>query len=85
MNGPRSKNREYHAAVQQSERRTEEQTKHQVELQNLRIRINRLRRKNQDTDELLLKLEEKERSYGRGKQHHPPGAYLASNQIFSAE
>ena len=52
-------------------------------MQNLRIRINRLRRKNQDTDELLLELEEKEKSYGRGQQHHPPGAYLASNQIFS--
>ena len=79
------KTREYHEAVQQSKRRTEEQTKQKVELQNLRIRINRLRRNNQDTDELLLELEEKEKSYGRGKQHHPPGAYLASNQIFSAE
>ena len=42
-------------------------------------------RKCEHTDDLLLELEQKEKSYGRGKQHRPLGAYLASNQIFSAD
>ena len=54
-------------------------------MQNLRIRINRLRRKGEDTEDLLLELEDKEKSYGRGKQQRPPGAYLATNQTFSTE
>ena len=48
-------------------------------------RINRLQRKGEDTDDLLLELEDKEKSYGRGKQQRPPGAYLATNQTFSTE
>ena len=52
---------------------------------NLRIRINRLRRKGEDTEDLLLELHDKEKIYGRGKQQRPPGAYLATNQIFSTE
>ena len=76
---------EYKEAVEQSKKRTEEQTKQKAELQNLRIRINRLRRKGEDTKELVRGLEDKEKSYGRGKQQRPPGAYLATNQIFSTE
>ena len=75
----------HNQAVEQSKQRTEEQTKQKAELQNLRIRINRLRRKGEDTEDLLLELEDKEKSYGRGKQQRPPGAYLATNQIFSNE
>ena len=78
------KTREYRDAVEQSKQRTEEQTQQKSELPNVRIQINRIRRRGEDADELLLDFEEKEKSYGRGKQHHPPGAYLASNQIFSA-
>ena len=55
------------------------------ELQNLRIRINRLHRKREDTEDLLRELYDKEKIYGRGKQQRPPGAYLATNQIFSTE
>ena len=36
-------------------------------------------------DNLLLELHDKEKIYGRGKQQRPPGAYLATNQIFSTE
>ena len=79
------KSPEYKAAVEQSKKRTEEQTKQKAELQNLRMRINRLRRMGEDTEDLLLELEDKEKSYGRGKQQRPPGAYLATNQIFSSE
>ena len=78
------KSAEYKEAVEQSKKRTEEQTKQKAELQNLRMQINRLRRKGEDTEDLLQELEAKEKIYGRGKQHRPPGAYLASNQIFSA-
>ena len=74
---------EYKDAVEQSKKRTEEQTKQKAELQSLRIRINRLRRKGEDTKDLLQELEAKEKICGRGKQHRPWGAYLASNQIFS--
>ena len=38
-------------AVEQSKKRTEEQTKHKAELQNLRMQINRLRRKGEDTED----------------------------------
>ena len=76
---------EYNAAVEQSKQRTEDQTKHKAVLQNLRMQINRLRQKGEDTEDLLLELEDKEKSYGRGKQQRPPGAYLATNQIFSTE
>ena len=55
-------------AVEQSKKRTEEQTKHKAELQNLRMQINRLRRKGEDTEDLLQELGEKEEIYGRGKQ-----------------
>jgi hypothetical protein len=79
------KTSEYNEAVEQSKQRTEEQTKQKAELQNLRIQINRLRRKDEDTEDLLLELENKEKSYGRGKQKRPPGSYLATNQIFSTE
>ena len=71
---------------EQSKKRTEEQTKQKAELQNLRIQINRLHRKHEDTEELLRELHEKEKIYGRGKQLRPPGAYLHSEiQIFSTE
>ena len=74
---------EYKEAVEQSKKRTEEQTKQRTELQNQRMKINRLRRKGEDTKDLLQELEAKEKICGRGKQHRPWGAYLASNQIFS--
>ena len=74
---------EYNEAIEQSKQRTEPQTKQKAELQNLRMRINRLRRMGEDTEDLLLELEDKEKSYGRGKQQRPPGAYLATNQIFT--
>ena len=77
------KTKEYKEAVEQSKKRTEEQTKQKAELQNLRIQINRLLRTGQYTDELLLELQTKEKNYGRGKQHRPPGAFLATNQVFS--
>ena len=79
------KSPEHKEAVEQSKKRTEEQTEQKAELQNLRMRINRLRRMGEGTEDLLLELEEKEKSYGRGKQQRPPGAYLATNQIFSTE
>ena len=79
------KSAEYKEAVEQSKKRTEEQTKQKTELQNLRMQINRLRRKGEDTEDLLLELQDKEDIYGRGKQQRPPGAYLATNQIFSTE
>ena len=79
------KSPEYKEAVEQSKQRTEEQTKQKAELQNLRMRINRLRRMGEDTEDLLLELKDKEKSYRRGKQQRPPGAYLATTQIFSAE
>ena len=72
-------------AVEQSKKRTQEQTKQKAELQNLRMQINRLRRKGGDTEDLLQELGEKEKIYGRGKQQRPGGAYLATNQIFSTE
>ena len=78
------KSAEYKEAVEQSKKRTEEQTKQKTEFQNLRMKINRLRRKGEDTEEFEQLLEAKEKIWGRGKQHRPPGAYLASNQIFSA-
>ena len=72
------KSPEYKEAVEQSTKRTEEQTKQKAELQHLRMQINRLRRMGEDTQHLLLKLQDKENSYGRRKQQLPPGAYLAS-------
>ena len=59
---------------EQSKKRTEEQTKQKAELQNLRMQINRLRRKGGDTEDLLQVLGEKEKIYGRGKQQRPWGA-----------
>ena len=79
------KSSEYKKAVEQSKKRTLEQTKQKVELQKLRIKINRLRRHGEEAKELLYKLREMEYSYGRGKQQRPPGAYLATNEIFSKE
>ena len=75
--------REYKHAVEQSKKRTAEQTLDKAELQNLRIKINRLSRNKQNTDALRVELQEKEKSYGRGKQKHPPGSFLATNQIHS--
>ena len=49
------------------------------------MQINRLHQKGEDTEDLLLELHRKEKIYGRGKQQRPPGAYLATNQIFSTE
>ena len=79
------KSSEYQKAVEQSKKRTREQTEQKVELQKLRIQINRLRRHGEETKELLCKLRDMENSYGRGKQQRPPGAYLATNEIFSKE
>ena len=65
---------EYKEAVEQSKKRTEEQTKQKAELQNLRMQINRLRRNGKDTEDLVLELHDKEKIYGRGKQQRPWGA-----------
>ena len=74
---------EYKTAVEQSNKRTHEQTMQKTELQNLRMKISRLRRQGTDTQEFDELLEAKQKKYGRSKQHRPPGAYLASNTIFS--
>ena len=79
------KSPEYQKAVEQSKQRTKEQTEQKAELQKLRIQINRLRRQGEDTKDLLRKLKDKENSYGRRKQQRPPGAYLATIQIFTAD
>ena len=71
---------EYQQAVEQSKKRTKEQTEQKAELQKLRIQINRLRRQREDTKDLLRRLKDKENSYGRRKQQRPPGAYLATNR-----
>ena len=75
----------YKQAVEQSKQRTEEQTKQKAELQHLRMQINRLRRMGEDTQDLLLKLQDTEKSYGRWKQQRPPGAYLATNHTDTNE
>ena len=77
------KSNEYKEAVEQSKKRTHEQTKQKTELQNLRMKISRLRRQGEDTEQFEELLEAKQKNYGRWKQHRPPGAYLASNTIFS--
>ena len=76
---------EYKEAIKQSKERTELQAKQKAVLQNLRMQINRLRRMGEETEALLLELHDKEKIYGRGKQQRPPGAYLATNQVFSTE
>ena len=78
------KSSEYNQAVEQSKQRTEVQAKQKTELQNLRIRINRLRRNGEDTQDLARELEDKEKRYGRGKQPRPPGAFLVSDLITSS-
>ena len=42
------------------------QTKQKAELQNLRMQINRLHQKGEDTEDLLRELRDKEKSYERG-------------------
>ena len=59
---------EYKAAIEESKRRTELQTKQKAELQNLRIRINRKRQKREGTEDLLRELRDKEKSYDRATQ-----------------
>ena len=59
---------EYKAAIKESKRRTELQTKQKAELQNLRIRINRKRQKREGTEDLLRELRDKEKSYDRANQ-----------------
>ena len=51
-----------------AKKRTEPETKQKAELQNLRMQINRLRQKGEDTEDLLLELRDKEKSYERGKK-----------------
>ena len=62
------KSDEYKEAVEQSKKRTQEQTKQKTELQNLRMQINRLGQKGEDTEYLLQELGDKEKSYERGKK-----------------
>ena len=59
---------EYKEAIEKIKRRTELQTEQKAELQNLRMQINRLRQKGEDTEDLLLELRDKEKSYERGKK-----------------
>ena len=61
-------NSEYKQAVEQSKERMELQAKQKAVLQNLRMQINRLRQKGEDTEDLLLELRDKEKSYERGKK-----------------
>ena len=58
----------YQGTIEQSKGRMELQTKQQEELQNLRMQINRLRQKGEDTEDLLLELRDKEKSYDRGNK-----------------
>ena len=53
--------------IEQSKKRTEPQTKQKAELQNLRMQINRLRQKGEDTEELVRALRDEEKSYECGK------------------
>ena len=55
-------------AIEQSKERMELQAKQKAVLQNLRMRINRFRQKGEDTEDLLLELRDKEKSYERGKK-----------------
>ena len=59
---------EYKEAIEKSKRRTELQTKQKAELQNLRMQINRKRQKGEGTQDLLLELHDKEKSYNRGNK-----------------
>ena len=59
---------EYKEAIEQSKARTESQAKQKAVLQNLRMQINRLCQKGEDTEDLLQKLGDKEKSYQRGKK-----------------
>ena len=59
---------EYKEAIEQRKRRTELQTKQKEELQNLRMQINRKRQKGEGTQDLLLELRDKEKSYDRGNK-----------------
>ena len=59
---------EYKEAIEQSKARTEPQAKQKAVLQNLRMQINRLCQKGEDTEDLLQKLRDKEKSYERGKK-----------------
>ena len=61
-------NSEYKKSIEQSKERTEPQAKQKAVLQNLRMQINRLRQKGEDTEDLLLELRDKEKSYERGKK-----------------
>ena len=62
------KSPEYKHAVWQLKQRTDQQTKQEAVLQNLRIQINRFRRKGEDTEDLLHELREKEKSYERARK-----------------
>ena len=59
---------EYKETIEESKRRTELQTQQKAELQNLRVQINRKRQKGEGTQDLLLELRDKEKSYDRGNK-----------------
>ena len=59
---------EYKKAIEQIKERTEPQAKQKAVLQNLRMQINRLRQKGEDTEDLVLELWEQEKSYARWKK-----------------
>ena len=61
-------NSEYKQAIEQSKEPMERQAKQKAVLQNLRMQINRLRQKGEDTEDLLLELRDKEKSYDRGNK-----------------
>ena len=62
---------EYKEAIEQSKARTESQAKQKAVLQNLRMQINRLCQKGEDTEHLLQKLGDKEKSYQRRTKASP--------------
>ena len=59
---------EYKEAIEQSKARTGPQAMQKAVLQNLRMQINRLCQKGEDTEDLLQELRDKEKSYERGKK-----------------
>ena len=62
------KSPEYTQAVEQQKQCTEEQTKQEAVLQNLRMQINRSQRKGEDTEDLFRELWDTEKGYERGQK-----------------
>ena len=59
---------EYNEVVKELKQCTEELSKQEAVLQNLRMEINRTRRKGEDREDLVRELREKEKMYERGRK-----------------